>query len=189
MKVHFMGAVDGNQDNYKKIVEKIIASGHELVTTHFLERSIDEIQQESPAESELYAKKSHKWIRLADIVIVETSRTDVSIGYEIALAMNMMKPVIVLYHKDSPNIPFSLKGVNSDKLQVLSYNDDTLGEMLGLALDYASETSDVRFNFFISPSIGLYLDWISKHKKIPRSVYLRTLIERDMAENEEYHAD
>ena len=59
-------------------------------------------------------------------------------------------------------------------------------EALKLALDYASDQMDTRFNFFISPKHGNYLDWISKNKKVPRAVYLRRLIEKDMDENKEY---
>ena len=58
--------------------------------------------------------------------------------------------------------------------------------MVASALDYVSSAQDVRFNFFISPTIGLYLDWISKNKRIPRAVYLRKLIEEEMRENKEY---
>jgi hypothetical protein len=55
--------------------------------------------------------------------------------------------------------------------------------VLEKAIEYAINQQEVRF---ISPNIGRYLDWISKVKKIPRSVYLRALIERDMKENTEF---
>lgn len=187
MRVHFMSAVDGDKDLFAKITATIDSLGHELVTNHYLERKVEDIKLESSSESELYAKKVHKWIRKADVVIFETTKPDVSVGFELALALNMMKPVIVLYHKDNGIRPFSLQGISTDKLQLLSYDENTLVETLTLALEYALETSDVRFNFFISPSIGVYLDWISKYKKIPRSVYLRSLIEQDMLDNEEFN--
>ena len=80
-----------------------------------------------------------------------------------------------------------LRDEGGDLLLLAPYNDGNLETVLADALDYASSHQDVRFNFFISPAIGNYLDWISKEKKIPRSVYLRNLIEKDMEENEEYH--
>jgi hypothetical protein len=58
-----------------------------------------------------------------------------------------------------------------------------------VVFDYLSDTQDVRFNFFISPQIGNYLDWVSKNKRIPRAVYLRRLIEEDMKNNKEYERD
>ncbi len=189
MKVHFMTAVDGNSQDFKKIVSTIEKLGHELVTKHYLERKIDEIIKESPAESELYAKKAQSWIKKADILIFETTKPDVSVGYEVALALNMLKPVIVLYNEELGLPPHSLKGYNLEKLQVLGYNNHTLEEILELALEHASDSADVRFNFFISPKIGNYLDWISRRKKIPRSVYLRRLIDNDMQMNSEFQED
>ncbi len=189
MKIHFVAAVDGNIDDYTRIVRIIEKKNHELITNHYLERKLDEIVSESSAESELYAKKSQLWMKKADVVVFESTKSDASVGYELAVALNLLKPVIVLFHENKGIPPHSLKGVSSEKLQILGYDDETLSEMLELALEHASEISDVRFNFFISPTIGTYLDWISKNKKIPRSVYLRNLIERDMEDNEEYGAD
>jgi len=67
----------------------------------------------------------------------------------------------------------------------LKKNGD-LEEILKMACGEAKEQMDTRFNFFISPLHQTYLDWIAKHRKIPRSVYLRDLIERDMAQNKEF---
>ena len=79
--------------------------------------------------------------------------------------------------------------MQSDKLQVASYNDNNLDEVLTLSIDYASEQVDTRFNFFVSPLIVNYLDWVSKKKRIPRAVYLRRLIEQEMKANPEYNEE
>lgn len=186
MKIHFMTAVDGNHEDYRKITDALIEAGHELVTDHYLNRTLDEIHDESPEESEKYAKKTRSWMRRADVIVFETTRPDVSVGYELAQAMNYMKPVIVFYRKASNSVPHSLKGVQSEKMQIFAYDDNNLEELLESSIAYAHEAVDVRFNFFISPSISQYLDWISKEKRIPRSVYLRNLIEKDMESNPEY---
>ncbi|MFZ1721439.1 MAG: hypothetical protein WAU07_02955 [Microgenomates group bacterium] len=186
MKIHFMAAVDGNKEDYKRIIDSIEQLNHEIITRHYLERSIREIINESPSDSELYARKVLRWIKKADVIVYETTKPDVSVGYELALAVNLMKPVIVLYNEQVGVPPHSLKGVDSEKIQVIGYKADNLSEIIDLSLEHAIDVSDVRFNFFISPTIGQYLDWISKNKKIPRSVYLRNLIEKDMEQNEEY---
>ena len=188
MRVHFMATVTGNQERYKTIVDVIESHGHTLVTDHYLHRKISEIKQESVAESELYARRVQNWLKQADVVIFEATLSDVNVGFELALAMNMSKPVIVMHHKTDGNEPFSLKGIHSDRLQLLPYDEKILDEMLVIALEYAQETSDVRFNFFITPTISTYLDWVAKEKKIPRSVFLRRLIEREMEESDEYLA-
>lgn len=187
MRVHFMAAVDGDKDDYAKIIGTIEKMGNEVITRHYLERNIKDIVNETPEESELYVKKIAMWMKKADVVVFETTKPDVSVGFEVATALNYMKPVIVLYRQEKGFTPHSLKGMSNEKLQVLSYNQDTVEELLKLALEYAQETTDTRFNFFISPSLSHYLDWVAQTKKIPRSVYLRQLIEQDREENKEYY--
>lgn len=188
MKIHFMSnVISGNKKDFLLISETIEELGHELVTRHVVERNPKELKTESSADAELYSKKAQSWIKRADIVLFETTQPDVSIGYEVATAMNLGKPVIILYKKDSSDAPHVLKGIDSEKLQILGYDNNTLKELVKVAIEYAQESVDVRFNFFISPSISGYLDWISLNKKIPRSVYLRNLIETDMDENDEYN--
>jgi len=185
MKVHFNAPLNGKKSDYQRIVTKINDLGYELVTNHVLERDITQVESETEEESELQSKKLASWIKNADIVVFDTSAPEVSLGYEIALALNMSKPVIVLYRKEL-STPHGLKGIKSDKLQLVSYNDTTLEEMLEYALDYAEEATDIRFNFFVTPTISAYLDWIARERKLPRSVYLRRLIENDMGDNQQY---
>ncbi|PIR59674.1 MAG: hypothetical protein COU68_04315 [Candidatus Pacebacteria bacterium CG10_big_fil_rev_8_21_14_0_10_45_6] len=181
-----MGAIDGRKQSYKQIIDVIESLGHSLVTKHVLERQIHEIRAETEAEAELAAKKIQQWIRRAEILVYEVTKPDISIGFEIATAISNSKPVIVLYEIGAGEVPHGLKGVHSEKLQLVGYSNDTLVESISIALEFARETNDIRFNFFVPPSISLYLDWIAQKKKIPRSVYLRTLIEKDRENDEEF---
>lgn len=187
MKVHFIGDLGGNKKDYQSIIDIIKKHGNELVTDHSLSRSLKELEAETPEDAELYAKKMSQWLKKADVVVVETTIPLLGSGYEIAVALQLGKPVVVLYRPDGKNTPHVLKGLESDKLQVIGYNDKNLEEALNLALDYATEQMDTRFNFFVSPSIVNFLDWISKKKRLPRAVYLRKLIEEDMRGNKEYN--
>lgn len=186
MKVHFIGDLGGNREDYKKIAHYIEKFDNELVTDHFLTRSMADLEKESEQEAELYAKKMVNWMKKADVVVVEITKPLLGSGYEIAFAIQLGKPVVALYRPEKNNTPYVLKGLLSEKLQVVSYDENTLEEALKEALDYANEQMDTRFNFFVSPSITNYLDWISKKRRVPRAVYLRRLIENDMNENEEY---
>lgn len=187
MKVHFIGDLGGNKNDYNNIVAIIKKNGGELVTDHSLARTLKDIQTETPEDAELYAKKMSQWLKQADIVVVETTIPLLGAGYEIAMASQLGKPVIALYRPDGKNTPYVLRGLESEKLQVIGYNDKNLDEALNLALSYATEQMDTRFNFFVSPSIVNYLDWVSKKKRLPRAVYLRRLIEEDMRSNKEYN--
>ncbi len=184
MKIHFTAALRGKKEDYKKIIKKIKNLGYEIVTEHILERKIEEVEKESPKEAKEYSKKMQRWIKQADIVVSEVSKSDVSVGYEITIALNLGKPVVLLHREEQE--PHALKGLNINRLIVFSYNDRTMDEVIETALREAEEQMDVRFNFFISPQIAAYLDWISKEKRVPRAVFLRRLIKEHMRNNDEY---
>jgi len=53
-------------------------------------------------------------------------------------------------------------------------------------MELANKNIDVRFNFFVSPKIISYLDWVSKNRMVPRSVFLRELIEKEMKKDKDF---
>ncbi|MBP7768391.1 hypothetical protein KA082_00955 [Candidatus Woesebacteria bacterium] len=188
MKVYFTASARGTKNHlsiYRKIYQIIDELGN--VNLDDLVCTIQEENFYNGAHSDkvsLY-KKSMAYINAADVVVLEVSTHSLSMGYLMNKALDMGKPVIALYSEN--NDPYFAEGINNDKLQLLKYSEENLDTVLKSALEYAGDLVDVRFNFFISPAIGRYLDWVSKVKKIPRSVYLRALIEHEMEENKEYN--
>jgi hypothetical protein len=188
MKIHFIGDLEGEKSDYEQIILSLERLGHDIITRHSLERHIEDVKKESPKQSEAYAKKMHGWIARADVIVVEVSYPGLGSGFEVAQAVDLGKPVVVLYRPEVGDEPFVLRAMEqrSEKVQVLSYSKESMMQVLKMALDYAAESNDTRFNFFISPNQQNYLDWISKNKRIPRAVYLRNLIEKAMEADEEY---
>lgn len=187
MKIHFTASIHGQQQyrpNYETIIKTVEKLGHQLLSKNVLLRDTQDILEETAEQANLYYQKMVKWVRTADIVITEVSHPSIGIGYEISLALNFGKPVIILY--TSKNAPYLLEGTQLDKLQLIEYRLEELPKVLEQAIKDAKDQMDVRFNFFISPRIGAYLDWITKHKKLPRAVFLRSLIEEHMKKNKEY---
>jgi predicted DNA binding CopG/RHH family protein len=72
------------------------------------------------------------------------------------------------------------EGKNDDKLQVVEYELEDLYQVLKDAVEYAFKKVDVRFNFFISPKQLAFLNRIAKDKGIPRSAYIRNLLDVEM---------
>lgn len=186
MKFHFFCSLEGKKEVYEEIFRQLEKLDCYPITKHALERNIEDVKRESAEESERYVKRMKKWTSEADFIVVEVTVPDVSIGYEMMYAMEKGKPVIVLYQEEKGTVPFTLKGMPPDKINVYPYTLDGLGEILQYAVEDAKENMDVRFNFFVSPRIVYYLDWIAKKRKIPRAVYLRRLIEKDMEKNKEF---
>lgn len=189
MKIYFTVSLSQLDENVKKHCSKIVShlksQGHQVFPKDHFEKEISTYATQTEQEALKAQKELTRMKKTADLVIAEISKQSLGIGQEIALALSMNKPVIGLYEKGHK--PHVLRDEGGDLLLLSEYTDKNLVEIIDDALEYASSHQDVRFNFFISPAIGNYLDWIAKEKKIPRSVYLRTLIEKDMESNEDYH--
>lgn len=187
MKVYFTASARGKSlyyQSYRDIHKSIEDLGHKNLDDLILKINENVFYEGTHEEQVKLYENTINLIKKADVIVLEITVPSLSMGYVLHKAIEMNKPVIALYSPGT--IPFFVQGIDSEKLQVLEYSSESLNSVLSDALIYAEESSDVRFNFFISPSIGHYLDWVSKVKKIPRSVYLRGLIEKDMAINENY---
>lgn len=192
MKIMFVGSIrqkSVSEDAYKRIIRSLKADGHQVIHEHVTTNSQNDLDKMSQKTDSEFHQAILKNIKNADLVVSEVSSQSLSVGYLLAYAASAGKPVVTLFQEKvgRPNL-FKTLMDQSKKFFLASYSSlDDLEDVLMEQFDYAKEQVDVRFNFFISPAIANYLDWISKVKKIPRSVYLRALIEREMEENKEYH--
>ena len=169
------------QKNYEQIVNCLRSAKH-TVFEETVEPSRSYVYEEiSDDEKALYYKQILKWMNQSDVIVVEASYSSLSIGHEITVALEKGKPVVVLYSENEA--PHFLVGIKSEKLVIEKYSLKNLKNVLLSSIDFAMEGADTRFNFFISPKIANYLDWIARKKRTPRAVYLRRLIERDMKES------
>ncbi len=190
MKIYFSAAIYAKEkyDKYYLQIAKTLESlGHAVQHEHITGAvSLDDIKSDTQEQTDAYYKKFLRWMNAADIVVFEASfPSSLNIGHEITLALDKGKPVVVFYKKGFDSI--FLNGLHSDKLFLVEYTDENLVETVKDSIDYAKDQSDTRFNFFLPPSLMSYMDWISEKRKVPRSVYLRELIERDRERNREYN--
>jgi len=190
MRVFFVATLQGinkYNETYNFIIDKIKKIGHKVDSDLFYGKSEDQLDQMSEAKDLLsFHKRIIDGIKKCDVFIVEASLQRVSTGYWISLALDLGKPVIALCQQGIKHHLLETLEI-SQKFTLYQYDKlEELGKELPLLLDFASEQQDTRFNFFISPKHQNYLDWIARFKKIPRSVYLRELIEEDMAKNTDF---
>lgn len=189
MKITFVATIQGKQkyqSEYNEIVAALTALGATIFHEHVTKYSQEDLDKMSDDDRvEFHDKIFHK-IKDCDVVVAEGSSSSMGVGFLISSALDLQKPTIFLYKGKKPTNILSFLEEN-EKLIVLEYkNVSELRDLLRNALDYASDKQDVRFNFFISPKIQQYLDWVAKYKRTPRAVYLRELLERDMRENKDW---
>ncbi|MBW7955921.1 hypothetical protein H3C66_04270 [Patescibacteria group bacterium] len=174
------------QQSYLEIIQTIEKLGHKVVYEPTEENTRQQQQTMSPTERQAYYRKFLQHINKCDMVIAEVSYpSSINIGYRISIALEKNKPVLALHAKDKAS-PF-LDGNISDRFLYEEYSPSTLKKTIERALNFAEQHTDARFNFFISPRHINFLDFISRKRKIPKSVYLRELIERDKLANHDYN--
>jgi len=181
LKLYFTGSIaarDQYQKNYEKIVELVKVMGHTIIADHIFSVSEKEIGLKNREERLKFHTKIEKWIHSSDAIIAETSFPSISVGYEISLALRVGKPVLVLYSEGEA--PSLLAHHRDEKLLCEKYTNHTLSHILEDFFGYIDSKTDLRFTFFITPKIAAYLDGVAKNDKLPKSVYLRKLIETDM---------
>ena len=187
MKVVFIASQAQSAElanNYKKINDALESHGMDVFSGHLF-TNVNDSDLVNKKQIEAWYKEVITHVRGADTIFVELSYpSTVNVGHILTYALDSGKPVVALYKTDRE--PFFLRGRVDDKLVLLEYNDNDIKEVVANALEYVSSAQDVRFNFFISPEIGRFLDWISKKKRLPRAVYLRKLTEEDMQASKEY---
>lgn len=173
-----IAAKDQYIDKYRKIISCVEESGHEIIADHILNTSEREVNISSREKRLEFHNQLEKWIHGSDALIAETSFPSISVGYEISLALRVGKPVLVLYSEgDAPSL---LAHHSDEKLLTEKYTMGTLPGIIDDFIHYVSSKADLRFTFFITPKIASYLDTVAKKEKLPKSVYLRKLIEKDM---------
>ncbi len=181
LKIYFTASIAAKQqylDNYHRIVNHMKKRGQEIISNHILDNSEREIGLKTREERLAFHNKLEQWIFACDALVAETSFTSINVGYEISLALRVGKPVLVLFSEGQP--PSLLAHHKDEKLLCEKYTQADLPTHLDDFLHYIQSKSDLRFTFFITPKIAAYLDEVAKKNKLPKSVYLRKLIEKDM---------
>ena len=184
MKVFFTASLLGKKEHdyfYEIIYTSLQQMGYKNVDDEifrlFEREYYDRIEKEGrDAYVDLYQRKI-KHIQEAELCIFECTLHSLSIGFLIEKALALNKPTVVLYLEE--NIPHFLAGIESEKLFVASYTEETLKEVLKRTIDRARDMRDARFNFFISPSLLTYLEETSKKLGVTKSTFIRNLITAD----------
>lgn len=101
-KVYFAGSIRGGRQDaelYKKIIDKL-SEKHKVLTEHVGAKTIDEMGEQGMTDEDIYTRDI-MWIKEADFVVAEVTTTSLGVGYEIAFAENLDKPIYCLYRKQN----------------------------------------------------------------------------------------
>lgn len=181
MKAYFTASIIGKKyhlDNYHKIVDLFTTHDVEVSAGHILNVSEKDIQLQSKDKRLAFHKRLEDSINNTDFLIAETSFPSISVGYEISMALDRSKPVLILYSEGDPPSIFAYH--ENEKIVSEKYTKESLPGIITDFLHFVRGEADTRFTFFISSKQAAYLAKMGKKHRVPKSVYLRSLIDTDM---------
>jgi hypothetical protein len=117
MKVYFAGSIRGvkpDKDWFKRLITRISKRGKVLTEHSFSYSYEEEIKFD---DSGIY-EKDMGWLREADVLIAEVSAPSLGVGYEIAKAEDMGKPILLLYRVREGRKPSAMLNGNNGLLMV-----------------------------------------------------------------------
>jgi len=98
MNVYFSCSITGGraeETTYQAIVKELEALGHEVPTAHLSSPQVMDLEQVvDPVE---IFERDMAWLRECDAVVAEVSSPSHGVGYEIAYALSLGKPVLCCY--------------------------------------------------------------------------------------------
>jgi hypothetical protein len=185
MLVHLVGSsieIKDNVEHLRNLVTIIKREGHEIVD-NWVDASYrkQEIEREGPEAIDwsLQYKESVEALSRADAVVAETSNPSFSVGYQVAQAVAMKKPILVL-NREGVDKSFFASGIEAG-IDYQKYAPETVESILSTWLrDNDIDTKDMRFNFFINRSIYNYLRWTALKTGKTKAEILRNLVEREI---------
>lgn len=190
MQVYFLASsrlVEKDRELYKRMYD-CIADGNKMISDKVLKwtkMGVRDLRNEPLKVKRENYEYLVKCLKKAEIVVTEVSGHSMLAGYLISQALDMNKPVVALYTADSK--PVFIAGINNKKFFLVEYDKENIEKVLKKTFKEVSSLIDVRFNFFVSPKILTYLDWVGQKRMVPKSVFLRNLIEKEMKKDHEFN--
>lgn len=182
MQIYFTASIIGKRYHlpcYERIVAILNDHSETVISDHILKTSEAKIREESESERRKYHAQLKMWITQSNCIIAETSYPSTGVGYEISYALSHNKPVLMLYTKNST--PPSLFEQYSDELLICeAYTDQSLPIIIEDFLNYVKGGHDRRFTFSLTPKIAAFLETVNQTQNIPKSVFIRNLLEKEM---------
>ncbi len=192
MKIFFSCSTYGFKDykeNYFLIRDHLIDDGHVILHDWLLklkEHPKDKLVHE--INNEEY-KKIVKAVDEADLLIFEATVPSFSTGHLLTLAIQKKKPALFMW-LDSSNWA-KRKGfiysIESEYIDIIPYNLSCYKNVIDSFIKkYSNYSNDQRFNLLIDKVERQYLDWKSNNTLKTRSNLIRSLIRKDMNNDNDY---
>jgi nucleoside 2-deoxyribosyltransferase len=136
MNIYFSCSLTGGRKDeavYGLIVRHLESAGHEVPTAHLAHPGVMKVEKVIDPD-EVY-RRDIEWINNCDAVVAEVSTPSHGVGYEIAYALSLGKPVVCC-HQYGVAVSKMIIGNSSDGLTVIEYED--IEEALAMVDEFLS---------------------------------------------------
>jgi nucleoside 2-deoxyribosyltransferase len=125
MNVYFSCSITGGRQDeevYQTIAAGLLADAHQVPTAHLADTAVIELEaQVSPGE---VFRRDITWLQGCDAMVAEVSTPSHGVGYEIAYALGLGKPVLCLA-RQGRRVSKMLSGNDTSGLQFETYSNGT----------------------------------------------------------------
>jgi nucleoside 2-deoxyribosyltransferase len=124
MNIYFSCSITGGRNDqsvYKLMVDQLTNWGHEVPTAILASPKV--MDYETSVEPEVVYRRDVKWVEDCDALIAEVSTPSHGVGYEIALALILKKPVLCCYQKGR-KVSKMITGNDMPTLQLAPYETE-----------------------------------------------------------------
>jgi 2'-deoxynucleoside 5'-phosphate N-hydrolase len=139
MNIYFSCSITGgrkDEEVYRALVNYLLENHHEVPTAHL--SSPDVLDLEAAALPEEVYLRDVAWVRGCQAVIAEVSTPSHGVGYEIALALGLGKPVLCCY-QSGMKVSKMITGNTSPGLKVCAYT--SIGQAVEIVHNFLTDLS------------------------------------------------
>jgi len=123
MNLYFACSITGGrafESVYQAITRTLLEDGHEVPTAHLADSGVKALELiVSPRQ--VY-ERDVAWIRACDALIAEVSTPSHGVGYEVAFALSLEKPVLCCYQEGQP-VSKMITGNSHPNLHLATYRN------------------------------------------------------------------
>ncbi|MEN6480806.1 MAG: nucleoside 2-deoxyribosyltransferase [Anaerolineaceae bacterium] len=124
MNIYFSCSITGGRSDqrvYQTIVNTLLAAGHEVPTA--ILSSAEVMDLEAVVSPEEVFRRDVAWVEACDLVVAEVSTPSHGVGYEIALALCLGKPVLCFY-QTGRKVSKMITGNTHERIKSMAYADE-----------------------------------------------------------------
>jgi 2'-deoxynucleoside 5'-phosphate N-hydrolase len=183
MKIAFLAPIEATtqyKQQYTAIIEYLTKVGHSVV--HALSVTSETLGSWTEEQRAEYFSAFYTKIVKCDLIIAECSYPSVHVGFEISYAIQQGKEIIMLKSKDSlPDVMTSDQLNLNKNIYIYEYERENLFAIIREALECNPIKKYQKYNVLFPTEMVNKLNQISKKKNLPKSVYIRQLLEKGLA--------